>query len=144
MPASPLRSAVLGLLVAGAALGFLRSLEDALAGYDARRARTGPPLVWHFGMAPVAALERCVAAARPHLPPGSVVAFAGPPEPRGDGFLRWRWAAYFLPERDVVRWRGAAGPGPATHVLACRRDLAGDSRLAAVARLPAGRLYRVR
>jgi hypothetical protein len=143
MPPSPLRAAVLGLLVACAALGFLASLEDALAGYDARHARAGPPLSWRFGRAPVAALEACLAAARPRLPPGGVVAFAGPAEPRGDAFLRWRWASYFLPERDVVRWGSAAAAG-ATYVVACRRALRGDPRLAEVARLPGGRLYRIR
>lgn len=143
MPPSPLRSAVLGLLVACAALGFLASLGDALAGYDARHARAGPPISWRFGRAPVAALETCLAAARPRLPPGGVVAFAGPVEPDGEASLRWRWASYFLAERDVVRWGSAEAAG-ATHVVACRRALGDDPRLAEVARLPGGRLYRIR
>ena len=147
---SPLRTAALALLLAAAGFGFLRSLEEALAGFDRRASRAGPPLTWRLGKAPVVALARCLDAARPLLPPGSLVAFAGPAEPEDQRLLRWRWASYLLPERDLVQYPGASGAGGAetagdpSHVVACRRDLAGDPRVVEVARLPGGRLYRVR
>jgi hypothetical protein len=143
MRSSPLRTAVFALLLVVAGVGFLRAVEDALEGLDTRGRRTGPPLSWRFGKAPVVALAECVGAARGRLPVGSVVAFAGPVEPRGDRLLRWRWATYFLPRQEVVQYRGAGTVGDPGHVIACRRRLDGDPRLVEVGRLRGGRLYRV-
>jgi hypothetical protein len=143
MRRTPLRAAVLGLLLVVAGVGFLGAVEDALDGLDTRGRRTGPPLSWRFGKAPVAALAECVGAARARLPAGSVVAFAGPVEPRGDRLLRWRWATYFLPRQEVVQYRGAGTVGDPGYVIACRQRLDGDPRLVEVGRLPGGRLYRV-
>ncbi len=144
MTSRPVRAAVLALVLAVAAVGFLRSLEEALAGYDRRANRAGTPLYWRLGKAPAVALERCCAAAAALLPRGGVVAFAGPVEPEGQALLRWRWASYFLAGHDVVLYRGAETGGGPVHVVACRRALADDDRLAEVARLPGGRLYRVK
>jgi hypothetical protein len=139
-----MRAAVLALVVAAAAVGFLRALEEALEGFDRRANRAGPPLTWRLGKAPVVALERCLGAARPRLEPGSVVAFAGPVEPPGQALLRWRWASYLLAEHDLVQYRGAETAGDPQLVVACRRALGDDARLVEEARLPGGRLYRVR
>lgn len=141
---SPLRTAVLALVLAVAGVGFLRSVEDTLGGYDRRASRGGPPLSWRLGKAPAVALESCLAAARPFLPAGRTVAFAGPVEPRSVRFLRWRWASYFLADRDLVEYHGGAMSGGASYVVACRRDLAGDPRLVELERLPWGRLYAIR
>jgi hypothetical protein len=138
------RSAVLALLLAVAGVGFLRSLEEALEGFDRRGSRAGPPLTWRLGKAPAAALERCVEAAGELVPRGSVVAFAGPAEPPSQALLRWRWASYFLAGHDLVQYRGAETGGDPGYVVACRRALGDDGRLVEVARLPGGRLYRVR
>ncbi len=138
------RNALLVILLVCAGVGYLRSLEDALDGFDRRANRAGPPLSWRLRKAPVVALAECLEGARGRLPEGGVVAFTGPAERAEQRLLRWRWAAYFLPEFDVVMYRGEATVGDPGYVVACRRELGGDARLLEVARLPGGRLYRVR
>ena len=93
----------LGLLVAWAGAGFLREVNGALAGWDAREEIAEPPWLWRPGLGAPAELERCLAAARREIPPGVVVAFSSPDDPPGAAFFRWRWAAYLMPAHDVVQ-----------------------------------------
>lgn len=122
-----LKRLVTALLLAWAAAGFLLEVNGALAGWDARAEVTEPPWLWRPGLPQPAELERCLAAARREIPPGTVVAFSSPDEPPGAAFYRWRWAAYLMPAHDVVQdGEPAARP---EHRIAC---------------LPGGRLRRVR
>lgn len=97
-----LRRLVLGFLLAWSAFVFLAHLQKALAGFDRRSIYLSDPVQWRFGMPQTAILERCFAEARPLIPPGSVVVFTSPRAEMAD-FYRWRWAAYFLPEQEVIQ-----------------------------------------
>src|SRR5262245_48832019 len=97
-----LRRLVLGFLLVWSAFMFLAHLQKALADFDRRSVFYSDPLQWRFGMPQTEILERCFAEARPLIPPGSVVVFTSPKAEMAD-FYRWRWAAYFLPEHDLIQ-----------------------------------------
>jgi hypothetical protein len=132
---------VLGIGVAWSGAGLVSEVRDAVEELDAR-AGNAVPFFWRFGMAPVERFARCMAAARPLLPPGSVVAFESLEGPREADFFRWRWAAYLLPEQHLVRARDARAGSPAAFLLTYRKE-AQDPRYRLVSRLPGGRLYRL-
>lgn len=96
------RRLLLGFLLAWSAIAFLTELQEAIDGFDRRTVARSDPVLWRFGTVPVEILERCMTEARPLIPPGSVVIFTSPGPPISD-FYRWRWAAYFLPEVDVIQ-----------------------------------------
>lgn len=81
---------------------FLAHLQEAFTNYDRREVFFSDPVQWRFGMPQIDVLERCFAGARPLIPPGSVIVFTSP-GPREAEFFRWRWAAYGLPEYDVIQ-----------------------------------------
>jgi hypothetical protein len=132
-------------LLAGLALGwaaFCVAVETrgSLSYYMARGGNVSPYL-WRFGMAPVERLARCLAEARELMPAGSVVAFVSPDGPGDADFFRWRWAAYLLPDEDVVRWRDAEG-ARAGFLITYRRQVDGTA-LRMLRQLHGGRLYRI-
>src|SRR5260370_34983915 len=102
-------SVALAVLLAAAVLwsglGLLGEMRYGLDELDGRQGNA-LPFFWRFGSAPVERFARCMAAARPLLPRGSVVAFDSPAGPRDADFFRWRWAAYLLPAQHLVRARG--------------------------------------
>jgi hypothetical protein len=133
------------VLLAGAlvwaAVALLREAGGTLAAWD-DRATNAPPCEWHFGMAPVERLHHALAGVEGWLPRDTVLVFASPDGACGTEFFRWRWAAYLLPDLDVVLPRDAAG---AAYEATYRREpqpLPG-SRLEAVRDLDGGRLYRL-
>jgi hypothetical protein len=141
-----IRKLLLGLAMAWAGYAALREVNAALAGYDLRDRRPAGPLQWRAGMPPVGDLERFAARARPLLPAGSVVLFASPRSAPGsaadEALFRYRWAAYFLPEVDLVEAGTAAG-ARADYALSFRESLPAG-RFQPLARLPGGWVWRVR
>jgi len=137
-----LKRLVLGGLAAWAAAGFLQEVNRAVAGWDGRGREDGG-LPWRFGAREPAALALTVEAARPALPPGGAIAFASGDDPPGSRLVAWRWAAYLLPERDVLTIDDPAAVQLATAVIAFRTEIR-DSRLEPVRRLPDGWLYKVK
>jgi hypothetical protein len=137
-----LKRLVLGGLAAWAAAGFLQEVNRAVAGWDGRGREDGG-LPWRFGAREPTALARTVEAARPALPAGSVVAFAAGDDPPGSRLIAWRWAAYLLPDRDVLAIDDPAAAQLATAVIAFRTEIR-DPRLEPVRRLPDGWLYWVK
>lgn len=108
-----IRSATIKTLVAGAfalwmwcGLGF--ALDDLLRRGD--RAAPGP-LRWQPASAEVALLREFLAAADREIPPGPI-AFQGAHHRRPGALAEYRWAAYLLPQRDVLPlgFRGAPSP----------------------------------
>ena len=93
---------VLGFFLAWSAFAFLAELREAMEVYDRRSVHRSDPVRWRFGTPQVETLRRCLAEARALIPPGSVVIFTSP-GPEEAAFYRWRWAAYELPEDDVIR-----------------------------------------
>jgi len=80
---------------------------------------------WRLGSRPPQRLRRCMA---------SVDALLGPREPMllwdpGNDFFRWRWAAYFLPHRDVVQ-AGTTTPSGSVVVAGSRSAPPGARRVA--------------
>ena len=101
-PSVPVRL-LIGFLLAWSAFAFLWELQETLETYDRRSVRQAShPGLWHFGTPQVEILQKCLAEARTLIPPGSVVVFTSPGPPDTD-FFRWRWAAYALPEYDVIQ-----------------------------------------
>lgn len=113
------RRLVLGFLVVWSAFMFLAHLQKALANYDQRRVFLSDPVQWRFGMPQIEILQRCFAEARPLIPPGSVVLFTSPGPPEAE-FFRWRWAAYGLPEHDVIQPETPRAPEMAEYLISHR------------------------
>lgn len=113
---SILRRLVLGFLLAWSAFMFLAHLQKALANYDRRRVFLSDPVQWRFGMPQIEILQRCFDEARPLIPPGSVVLFTSPGPPEAE-FFRWRWAAYGLPEHDVIQPGTPRAPEMAEYLI---------------------------
>jgi hypothetical protein len=141
-----IRKLLVGLVLLWVGYAALRELNAAVAGYDLRDRRPAGPLQWRAGMPPVDDLARFAAGARPLLPAGSRVAFASARSTSGnagdDAFFRYRWAAYFLPELDLVK-AGSAASGEATYALSFRTPLPA-ARFQPIAKLHGGWVYRVR
>jgi hypothetical protein len=135
-----LKPLALVLLVAWAAGGFLLEMNGAVSAWDDRERAHGPQ-AWRLGTPVTGDLERCLAAARPTIPAGSVVAFLSDERP-SLRFQRWRWAAYLLPADDVVL---ASDPAAAlaTWGVAFRAEIH-DPRFVPVRPLPDGWLYWVK
>ncbi len=140
-----IRKLLVGLALLWAGYAALRELNAAVTGYDLRGQRPAGPLQWRFGMPAVEELTRFSAAARPLLPAGSRVAFASVRTTSGragdDAFFRYRWAAYFLPEVDLVD-AGSPAAAAAGYALAFRTRLPAP-RFEEIAALPGGWVYRV-
>jgi hypothetical protein len=141
------RKLLLGLALVWASYAALREIDGAVTGYDLRDRRPAGPLAWRLGMPPVVDLARFAARARPLLPAGSLVAFASPAPPgasaaANEAFFRYRWAAYDLPEVDLVELGSVAAAG-AGYALSYRMALPAGG-FEPVARLPDGWVYRVK
>jgi hypothetical protein len=135
-----IRKLLFGLALAWAAFALLAEVQGAAAGYDLRQRFHPSAIGWRFGIPQVERLQLCVDAARPLLPAGGRVAFASRPD--GDAFFRHRWAAYLLPEVDLVPWDDPAGKS-APLLLSYSYRIDDDPRLNLLRRLPAGFLYQV-
>jgi hypothetical protein len=135
-----IRKLLLGLALAWAAYALLAEVQGAATAYDLRQRSHPSAIGWHFGIPQVERLKLCMDAARPLLPVGSRVAFASRPD--GDAFFRHRWAAYLLPEVDLIPWDDPAGKN-APLLLSYSYRIDDDPRLKLRERLPAGFLYTV-
>lgn len=134
---------MLGLALAWAGYAALREVNAAFAGYDFRARRLAGAIDWRPGMPQVARLERFVEAARPLLPPGSPVVFASQEDATDQHFFRHRWAAYLLPEIELIPLSDPAAGTEGRYLLSYRRRF-DHPRLEFLRRLPGGWLYRIR
>ncbi|MES1243346.1 MAG: hypothetical protein ABUT39_17170 [Acidobacteriota bacterium] len=139
------RRLVLVLFLAWSALAFLVELSDTFAGWDRRESERSDPIRWRFGVRQVGILEQCLAEARREIPPGSVVAFASPPSADASAaadFYRWRWAAYLMPEYDVLAVSDPKAGELAQYLIAHRQAI-DHPRAEKVRQLTGCVLYRV-
>ena len=133
MPAilAMVRRLLLGFLLVWSAFLFLAHLQKALGDFDRRRIFLSDPVQWRFGMPQIEVLRQCLAEARPLIPPGSVVVFTSPRAEMAD-FYRWRWAAYALPEHDVIQPETPRAAEMAEYLISHRVPI----------RLPRARLFK--
>lgn len=137
------RRLILVFFLAWSAFAFLAELQGTFAGWDRRESERSDPIRWRFGVRQTGILEKCLAEARREIPPGSVVAFASPQGPAAADFYRWRWAAYFLPEHDVLPVSDPKAGELARYVIAHRQPI-DDPRVEVVRPLTGCVLYRVK
>lgn len=137
------RKLILGLALVWTGFAFLAETQKSLGLFDRRQSRPFAPPYWRFGVRQLDDFQAFLEAARREVPAGSRIAFASRPGPDDADFFRWRWAAYLMPEMDVLPLAMWEGGEPAPYVLAFRREVE-DPRVEEVRRLPGGRLYRVR
>lgn len=134
------RKVAVFLVLAWTAFGFTSEAWRAL------RARGRPgsaaAILWRFRSLPVGQLERCLVGVHPRVPAGSRVLFLTRATSAEDAVYRWRWAAYFLPEMDVLPAGDPATEALAQYVVAHRRGYA-DPRARPLAELEGCTLYRV-
>lgn len=137
------RKLILGLLLAVALHGFLAEIHSGLDGYDHRHERGQVPGAWRFGSAQTDRLATCLAAVRKAVPPGSHIAFVSPPGPEEAELYRWRWAAYLLPEMEVLPLSSPETPQLAEYLVDYRRGFE-NPRLTGMRQLPGCRFFTVR
>lgn len=137
-----LRKLILGLALAWAGFAFLAEVRHSLDLLDQRESRPFVPAHWRFGVRQLEDFQAALEAARREMPAGSRVAFTSRPGPEDADFFRWRWAAYLMPEMDVLPFSAFENGEPVAYVLAFRKEVQ-DPRLEMIRRLPGGRLYRV-
>jgi hypothetical protein len=93
-----LRLAAAWALLGWTAFGFARATAEATSGWLDRRAYVASPAIWRLGAPQSDRLARCLASALEVIPPGEPLAVAW----RRPNLYFWRWAAYLLPDRDVL------------------------------------------
>jgi hypothetical protein len=136
------RRLILVFFLAWSAFAFLAELQETLAGWDRRASERSDPIRWRFGVRQVGILEQCLSEARQAIPAGSVVAFASPQGPAAADFYRWRWAAYLLPEYDVIPLSDPRAGELAQYLIAHRQPI-DHPRARKVRQLTGCVLYRV-
>lgn len=136
-----LRKAVPALLLLWCVVSFAAEMNDALDGWDRRASSSRGPHTWRFGNPQLERLTTCLDDVRSRVPPGSFVAFASQ---GSEAFFRARWAAWFLPEHEVLPIEDPSAPRVAEYVVDYRARLNLPQRLELVAQLRGCRLFKVR
>jgi len=97
--AVPVRATLALLLLVWSAIAFGRESWSACDDWRHRFERPiASPWMWRLGTPALERLARCMQRAASVAPADSMVAFGD----RDADFLRWRWAAYELPQNDVL------------------------------------------
>jgi hypothetical protein len=141
-----LRKAIPGLLLLWCVLSFFAEMGKALGEWDQRVQQPRGPRGWRFGNSQLERLATCLDDVRSRVPPGSILAFASPAGPEGaerNAFFRARWAAYLLPEHDVLAIDDPSAPLLADYAIDYRAGL-DLPQLELVAQLRGCRLLKVR
>lgn len=134
-----------GILAAGVAwcgFGLLAALHGSIGRYDLRNDRPTAPALWRLGTRAPARLQGCLAAVERRVPKGARVSILSLPGPAEAEFYRWRWAAYLLPEHDVLLEDPPKAGYPRDYVVGLQRKAEGEG-LELVYEHPGCRLYRV-
>lgn len=141
-----LRKVIPGLVLLWCALSFSAEMGTALREWDRRAESARGPRLWRPGNPQLGRLAECLEGVRGKVPPGSVIAFSSPagqsPAQR-NAFFRARWAAYLLPEHEILSIDDPSAPLAAEYVIDYRSGLE-LPQLELVARLPGCRLFEVR
>ncbi|HYU31334.1 MAG TPA: hypothetical protein VEW48_04170 [Thermoanaerobaculia bacterium] len=142
-----LRKAIPALLLVWCALSLAVEMGTALEGWDLQEASARRPAAWRFGTPQLDRLAACLDDVRARVPRGSVIAFASPAGQDVAGernaFFRTLWAAYLLPEHDVLQIDDPSAPQLAEYAVDFRVGL-DLPRLELLAQLRGCRLFKVR
>jgi len=143
-----LRKAIPGLLLLWCVLSFFAEMGKALGDWDRRIQQPRGPGGWRFGNPQLDRLIACLDDVRARVPPGSVIAFASPAGTGSEAaernaFFRARWAAYLLPEHEVLSIDDPSAPLLAEYAIDYRAGL-DLPELELVAQLRGCRLLKVR
>jgi hypothetical protein len=98
LPLQRLRLAVAAALLGWAVFGFLLHATKAAAAWRDRDSYATGSANWRFDTRQVGRLRRCLSSSLEVIPPDARIAVAA----RAPDIYFWRWAAYFLPHRDVL------------------------------------------
>jgi len=98
---------VLVLLVIWAGWVLLFEAHGARHDWLAGQLHQPTSAYWRLGSRPPERLRRCLSAMHTVLPAREPLLLWDPAQ----DFYRWRWAAYFVPQRDVVQAGAATAPG---------------------------------
>lgn len=142
-----LRKAIPALLLLWCTLSFAMEMGKALKTWDQRTTSARRPPTWRFGHPQLVSLTECLEDARRRVPPGSYIAFASPsgqdPLAERNAFFRTRWAAYLLPEHEILQIEDPSAPRVAEYAIDFRVGL-DLPRLELLAELRGCRLFKVR
>lgn len=138
-----LHKAIPGLLLLWCVLSFAAEMGKALGEWDQRTTVPRGPHHWRFGHPQVDRLAACLDGVRARVPPGRVIVFASPEEMERNSFFRTLWAAYFLPEHEILPIDDPSAPHLAEYVIDYRAGL-DMPELELLARLHGCRLFKVR
>jgi hypothetical protein len=141
-PARDLRRWFLAAALGWAAVAFLSEVQRALAGFDRRGEDRSSPILWRLGMRPPARLASCLEAIDRTLPPEAPLTVLSPEGAGDPRFYRWRWAAYLLPNRDVLDFDPTAGVEPSGYVVALLAPPSGSRLANPLVRRPGCVLFR--
>ena len=120
-----LADALLVLLVLGSAGTFLFEARGARHDWRAGKLHQPTSAYWRLGSRPPERLRRCLTSVDRLVAKGDPVLLWDP----GSDFYRWRWAAYYLPHRQVVQ-AGASTPAGSVVVTGSRAAPPGARRVA--------------
>ena len=137
-----LKRLILGGLAAWAGYAFLVELSRTVAAWDGRE-QADAASGWRFETPETAALSRSLDVARQAIPPGAAVAFTAPDEPPGVELEACLWAAYLMPDRDVLSVNDPEAGQIARYAIGFRKEIH-HPRAEPMLRLPDGWLYRVK
>ncbi|HET9209558.1 MAG TPA: hypothetical protein VFR03_04135 [Thermoanaerobaculia bacterium] len=137
-----LKRLTVGVLAAWAGCAFLVELNRAVAAWDDREHFISA-WGWRFESPETGALIRSLDVAVKAIPPGAPVAFTAPDDPPGVEFEAWRWAAYLMPDHDVLSVKDPEAGGVARYAIAYKTEIH-NPRAEPMLRLPDGWLYRVK
>lgn len=137
-----LKRLFVGLLAAWAGYAFLIELNRGVSAWDDREHSVGA-WGWRFESPETDALIRSLDVARKAIPPGAPIVFTAPDDPQGVEFAAWRWAAYLMPDRDVLSMGDPETPQLAQYAIGYQKEIH-HPRAELMQRLPDGWLYRVK
>lgn len=139
-PAAILARLILSGTLTFATIGFLAELRAQQRFCAATLPQNAPVLAWRLGTPPVERLRSFLDDAHRLLPHGAIVGFASPEGPLDAAFFRRLWAAYLVPDLNLL---SEADAHAYTHYILAYGVRIDRPGVSLVRPLPGGGLYRI-